>query len=150
MPEVNGKQNPRESYINKYEKHIACSYGYKLVCADDKFSKPFKTYLGKDPVCNFINNMIEQSKYFSAVIKEHFNKEFVVFKDDYEDFKNSTKCRVCDYDYADNDAKIKDHCHITAKYRGFIHRDRNVNLKLNQKIPVVFQNLKNYDLGLII
>ena len=73
VPEVNGKQNPKESYIDKYEKHIAWSYGYKLVCADDKFSKPFKTYLGKDPVCNFINNMIEEIKYFSEVIKEHFN-----------------------------------------------------------------------------
>ena len=24
-----------------------CSYGYKLVCVDDKFSKPFKSYLEK-------------------------------------------------------------------------------------------------------
>ena len=60
VPENNGRQSPKESYTNKYEKHIACSYGYKLVCADDKFSKLFKTYLGKDAVCNFINNMIEE------------------------------------------------------------------------------------------
>ena len=44
----NGKQNPDEPYTNKYQKYIACSYGYKLVCVDDKFSKPFKTYLGED------------------------------------------------------------------------------------------------------
>ena len=41
--EDNGKQNPEESY------------GYKLVCVDDRFSKSFKTYLGidviyKDPI----------------------------------------------------------------------------------------------------
>ena len=30
-------------YTNKYQKHIVCSYGYKLICVDDKFSKPFKT-----------------------------------------------------------------------------------------------------------
>ena len=42
--EDNEKQNPEESYTIKYQKHIACSYGYKLVCVDDKFSKPFKTY----------------------------------------------------------------------------------------------------------
>ena len=40
---------------NKYQKHIACSYGYKLVCSDDKFSKPFKPYLGEDAVYNFIS-----------------------------------------------------------------------------------------------
>ena len=50
VPEDNEKQNPEESYKNKYQKHIACSYGYKLVCVDGKFSKPFKTYLGKETV----------------------------------------------------------------------------------------------------
>ena len=42
VPEDNGKQNPQESYANKFRKHNAYSYGYKLVCVDDKFSKPFK------------------------------------------------------------------------------------------------------------
>ena len=35
VPENNGKQNPEESYTNKYQKHIACSYGYKLVYIND-------------------------------------------------------------------------------------------------------------------
>ena len=29
VPEDNRKQNPNESYTNKYKKHVACSYGYK-------------------------------------------------------------------------------------------------------------------------
>ena len=33
--------------------------GYKLVCVNDKFNKPFKTYLGEDSVHNFMNIMIE-------------------------------------------------------------------------------------------
>ena len=33
-----GKQNPEASYTKKYKKHVACSYGYKLVCVNDKFS----------------------------------------------------------------------------------------------------------------
>ena len=28
VPETTGKQNPEESYTNKYQKHIVCSYGY--------------------------------------------------------------------------------------------------------------------------
>ena len=42
VPEDNRKQNLNESYTSKYQKHVACSYGYKLVC--DKFGKPFKSY----------------------------------------------------------------------------------------------------------
>ena len=86
VPEGNRKQNPEESYTNKYQKYIACIYGYKLVCVDDKFSMFFKTYLGKDALYNFINSMIEQSKYCSGVIKKHFNKELVMTKEDNENF----------------------------------------------------------------
>ena len=47
VPKDNGKQSPNECHTNKYQIHVACSYGYKLVCVDDKFSKPFKSYLAK-------------------------------------------------------------------------------------------------------
>ena len=72
-------------------------------------SKPFTLYLGKDAVYNFINNMID----CRDVIRKHFNKELVMTKEDNEDFKNSTKCWICDNDYVDNDVKLRDHCHIT-------------------------------------
>ena len=38
VPEDNGKQYPGESYTNKFQKYIVCSYGFKLVCANDNFS----------------------------------------------------------------------------------------------------------------
>ena len=38
VPQDNGKQNHKVSYANKYQKHVACSYDYKSVFADDKFS----------------------------------------------------------------------------------------------------------------
>ena len=80
MPGDNGEQNLKESYTNKYQKHISCSYGYKLVCIEDKYSKLFKTYLDKEAVYNFINNMIKESKYCSEVMKKRFNKELVMTK----------------------------------------------------------------------
>ena len=61
----------------------------------------------------------------------------------------TTKCWICDNDYVDNDVKVRDHFHITGKYRSSAHRDFNINLKLNQKIPIMFHNLKNYDSHLI-
>ena len=32
-----------KNVILKISKNVACAYGYKLVCADDKFSKLFKS-----------------------------------------------------------------------------------------------------------
>ena len=51
--------DPREPYTKKYYKHVACRYGHKLVCVDDKFSKPFKSYLCEHVVYIFVNNLIE-------------------------------------------------------------------------------------------
>ena len=95
VPEDNRKQILDESYKNKYQKHIACGYGYKLVQVDDKFSKPFKSYLGEDAVYNFINSMVEESKCCSDLMKKHFNKKLVMTKEDDENFENSTKCWIC-------------------------------------------------------
>ena len=39
VPEDNGKQNLNESYTNKYQKHVACGYGYELVCVDRVYSR---------------------------------------------------------------------------------------------------------------
>ena len=51
------------------------------------------------------------------------------------------------YDVGDD--KVRDHCHITGKYRGAAHWSCNINLKLTKKIPVIFHNLKGFDSHLI-
>ena len=43
---------------------------------------------------------------------------------------------------------VKDHCHMTGKYRGAAHNQCNLKLRINPKtdqIPVVFHNLRGYD-----
>ena len=82
VPEDKMEQTTNESYTNKYQKHVACSYGYKLVCVDNKLSKLFKLHLGEDAVYSFINSMVEESKYCSDVTKKHFNKDHVMTKND--------------------------------------------------------------------
>ena len=68
------------SHTNKYRKHVTCSYGCKLLCVDDRFSKSFKSSLGEDSVYNFINKVIGESKYCTDIMKKYFNKELVMTK----------------------------------------------------------------------
>ena len=66
-------------------------------------------------------------------------------KEDSKDSKNATKCWICGNNYVDNNLEVRDHCHVTGKYRGFARRYCNINHRSNHKIPVVFHNLKHYD-----
>ena len=85
--------------------------------------------------------MLEGSMCFREVMKKHFKKELAKAKKDNEDFKNSTKCWICDNTYVDGDVKVKDHSHITREYSSSAHRDYNINIKLNHQINIVFHNL---------
>ena len=82
-------------------------------------------------------------------MKKHFNKKLVITKKDDKDFKNSTEYWICENHYINNDVKLRDPCHVTGKCRGSAHRDCNINLELNDKIPVIFHNLKNCDSHLV-
>ena len=68
---INGKQNPEKSFTNKYQKHVTGSYSYVMMIS---LVNLLKSYLCEDAVYNFINSMIKESKYFTDIMKKHFNK----------------------------------------------------------------------------
>ena len=82
-------------------------------------------------------------------MKKHFNKNLIMTAEDEERFQSSNKCWMCDKLFDVGDNKIRDHCHITGKYRSSAHLCCNVNLGLTKKSPVIFHNLRSYDSHLI-
>ena len=46
------------SYTKKYQDHIPCSFSYKVVCVDNKFSKKVVLYRGKDAVYRCIKSIL--------------------------------------------------------------------------------------------
>ena len=52
VPHNNGKQSPKESYTNKYQKHIACSYGYKFLSVNF----PFSILINKNLIKRILSN----------------------------------------------------------------------------------------------
>ena len=79
----------------KYQYHIGCSYGYRLIYVDDRYSKPYKTYFGKNAIDKFLNNIIKESEYCSKTVEIEFNETIVMTKNAHEDFESSTNCWIC-------------------------------------------------------
>ena len=82
-------------------------------------------------------------------MKDQFNKTLVMIEREEYLFQQSHSCWICKKLVDNEDEKVRDHCHITGKFRDSAHWDCNINFQLTKKIPVIFHNLKGYDSHLI-
>ena len=105
--------------LKKYQDHIPCSFAYKLVCVDDRFSEPMVLYRGENAASKFIEAIYEAYEYYKKVMKKHFNKNLIITEEDEENFQSSNICWI--YEKLIDDEKVRDHCHITGKFRGAAH-----------------------------
>ena len=60
-------------------------------------------------------------------------------------FQRSNSCWICQKLTDNDEEKVRDHCHLTGKFRGSTHWDCNINFQLPKKVPVIFHNLRGYD-----
>ena len=74
--------------------------------------------------------MVEETKYCSCMMTDHFNEELVMIKEVHQNFESSTKCWSCNNSFAE-DVKVRDNCHITGKYRSAANRYCNITISLN-------------------
>ena len=81
-------------------------------------------------------------------MKKHFNKNLVMTEEEHL-FQESNNCWICKKLIDNDDEKVRDHCHITGKFRGAVHWCCNINFQLTKKILVIFHNLRGYDSHLI-
>ena len=81
-------------------------------------------------------------------MKKHFIKNLIMSEEE-EQFQSSNTCWICEKLIDDDDEKVRDHCHVTGKFRGAAHWSCNINLQLTKKVPVIFHNLRGYDSHLI-
>ena len=143
------KDKDTRSYTEAYQTHEDCGYGYNVVCCyKKKYSKPIQTYRGENAVYKFMEKMLEEVEYCKVVVKKRFNKPLVMTEDDETHFKLMDKCHFCGNKYTEKDMRVRDHCHITGKFRGSAHQECNLKLRIKPeeiKVPVIFHNLRGYD-----
>ena len=90
----------------------------KLFCTDEK-----------NAVYKFIKSILNKYNYCRRMVKKHFNKNLIMSAAEEERFESSNICWICNklFDVVDN--KVRDHCHVSGKYRGAAHCSFNIILK---------------------
>ena len=136
-------------YSKRYQDDALCSFAYKLVCVDDEFTKPIVVFRGENAAYEFIEAILKEYEYCKKVMKKHFNKNLIMSEEEEHLFQQSNSCWICKKLIDNDDEKVRDHCHVTGKFRGAAHWSCNINLQLTKKVPVIFHNLRGYDSHLI-
>nr|XP_015839705.1 PREDICTED: uncharacterized protein LOC107398798 [Tribolium castaneum] len=132
-----------------YQKHIACSIAYHLKCSyDDSLSK-FQLYRNQDCIQWFVKELKDIAEQCDKIFKNKLPMEKLSY-DQERSYKESNICHICNKTIESDQIKVRDHNHLTGKFRGPAHQRCNLNYQDSYTIPVVFHNLSGYDAHFII
>ncbi|XP_070169549.1 uncharacterized protein [Polyergus mexicanus] len=100
--------------------HEVYSAGYYARCALDGVSSTYRAYRGENCVLWFVKELHDQAlraKTILAIDAPMTN----LTSDEWERFVNATRCSICEKPFELGDARVRDHCHLTGRYRGPAH-----------------------------
>ena len=143
--------NDKGSYTKQYQRHKTCSFSYYIKCFDDKLFQPkLKWYTTKEKDENigriFVENL--ESDVAEIYARYKFKKNMRITRKEEGDFQQALVCHICENLLRDD--KVRDHCHLTGRYRGAAHNQCNLKYRVPNFYPVIFHNLSGYDTHMFI
>ena len=135
----------------QYQKHVPSGFCYTIKCMEESIYKD-KTVLytakedGEDIGKKFVECLENDLKKVYEILRTP--APIKMSDQEEENFKNVVVCYACGLDLKDD--RVRDHCHITGKYRGAAHNKCNLRMKVPKFVPVLFHNLEGYDSHLFV
>ncbi|GET62619.1 hypothetical protein RIR_jg23070.t1 [Rhizophagus irregularis DAOM 181602=DAOM 197198] len=134
----------KDKKTKKVQEQIPCSYSYIKVRYDG-VSESQKIFTGENAAQKFVIEMLNEAE---AIHNEFRNpmEMMPLTTQEQASYDNAINCWICRNPLNGN--KVRDHCHITGRYRGAAHRGCNLDLSIKPRemhIPVIFHNLSGYD-----
>ena len=120
--------------------------GYHIV---SEIEDVLKSDIYKLPLrCNNVDWFVDEVLKIENTMTFYFkntDKDIIMTQEDDEDYRNNNISRFCEKQIESD--KVRDHCHLTSKYRGSAHSKCNIIVTKKQCnfIPFIFHNFSNYD-----
>ena len=139
----------KDSYTEKYQKHVPSGFSLIFRSIDDEIFKPelhqYTAESDDDDVAKTFNDLLESSvkRIWNTV---DFDKDFDGIIP--EEYYTATKYWISKGEL--NGDKVLDHCHFKGRYRGASHKVCNLFLKMPSFVPIFSHNLSGYDAHLFI
>ena len=132
-----------------YQRHEVFSIGYYVRCSYDNALSSYQFRRDKDCIAWFARQLNDLAHRVKNIVSANVPME-TLSKEQWEAYRSATRCHICEKPFASDDTRVRDHCHLTGRYRGPAHSNCNLNYKNSLYIPIVFHNLSGYDAHFII
>ena len=139
--------NPDRSASTPTTKLEVCGFGYKVVCEDDKYTKPTVIYRGKDAGKKLVECLLREEEEIRGILS---NIEPMHITQEHHDLiQNATECCICKKAFSKYDKTysriVRHHNHLTGEIIGAACNNCNLKCRQAKFIPVLFHNLKHFD-----
>ena len=151
---AHAEKGPEGGKLISKMKHSTIAWGAFTVCREQPIynSKMPAMYVGEDAIDTFLQYILQEFGRVMQILKTvnvpmHFTQE------DREAFENAKVCAMClkPFSSIPSEKAVRDHCHLSGKYRQALCSSCNLNrASLRKKVFVLFHNLTSYDSHFII
>lgn len=128
--------------------HNPISFGLLLLDTKKRKVMDYIRYRGEDCMIKFFEAIDKLRRQVVELYK--INIPMYISRKQQEQFDAATECIICKKKFEKDDIKVRDHDHMTGKFRGAAHQQCNLNTNfVGLKTPCFIHNFSGYDSHLI-
>ena len=117
---ISKPMDPNISHTEKYQNHKPRGYKINVV---NRITNESESYLYRGSDC--MEHFVKTRRKIKDQIKDKLkvNVPIIMTNEDENNLNNATHCGICDHELSND--KVRDHCHMTGKYRCCAHSNCN-------------------------
>jgi len=149
--------------MKKLDVHSVSGFCCYCISSEPKYRTPPKVYSGPDPMTEFYDHVVEESRVISKIVSHQVAMRPMT-SDEHKLHEAATDCVNCGGPFSDQNLKVRPHDHVSGEYlfpacqkcnlqlkprkagkKRKYCSDRKENYEENFVLPILFHNLKYYD-----
>ena len=142
------RQN-EDNKLHTYQHHKVHSIAYYMHCSYDTSLSTYRCRRDADCVSWFVDELKNFANFAKPILSSNVPM-LDLTPEQWATFRDATHCHICEEPFEASDVRVRDHCHLSGRFRGPAHSECNLNYKNAFYIPIVFHNLSGYDSHFII